>query len=73
MAINAYVGIPGSGKTYEVVRSLILPAFIKGRRIVTNIVGIDEQKFIDYALKQEAKNRDFDPDNFVVVACKSRR
>lgn len=63
MAINAYVGIPGSGKTYEVVRSVILPAFIKGRRIVTNIVGIDEQKFIDYALKQEAKNRDFDPDN----------
>lgn len=63
MAINAYVGIPGSGKTYEVVRSVILPAFIKGRRIVTNIIGIDEQKFINYVTKLESKNKDFDADN----------
>ncbi|MBN6710275.1 hypothetical protein JFL47_11380 [Haemophilus haemoglobinophilus] len=48
MAIYAYVGVPGSGKTYEVVKSVILPAFIKGRKIVTNIEGVEEQKFIDY-------------------------
>ena len=48
MSILAYVGIPGSGKSYEVVGSVILPAFLKGRRIVTNIAGINQQAFIDY-------------------------
>nr|DAX54625.1 MAG TPA: zonular occludens toxin [Inoviridae sp.] len=33
MAILAYVGIPGSGKSYEVVSSVILEHFKKGRRI----------------------------------------
>lgn len=50
MAISAYVGVPGSGKSYEVVKSVILPAFCSGRRIVTNIVGITESAFIDYAV-----------------------
>ena len=50
MAISAYVGVPGSGKSYEVVKSVILPAFCTGRRIVTNIVGITESAFIDYAV-----------------------
>ncbi|OOF58372.1 zonular occludens toxin domain-containing protein [Rodentibacter myodis] len=58
MAINAYVGIPGSGKTYEVVHSVILPAFLAGRRIVTNIVGIDESKFLDYIDKQNEKRKE---------------
>lgn len=49
MAISAYVGVPGSGKTYEVVKSVLLPAFLAGRRIITNIEGIAEQHFIDYA------------------------
>ncbi|WP_143931429.1 zonular occludens toxin domain-containing protein [Rodentibacter pneumotropicus] len=39
MAINAYVGIPGSGKTYEVVHSVILPAFLAGRRICNQYRG----------------------------------
>ncbi|TGZ99347.1 zonular occludens toxin domain-containing protein [Rodentibacter pneumotropicus] len=58
MAINAYVGIPGSGKTYEVVHSVILPAFLAGRRIVTNIEGIDESKFIDYVEKQNETRKE---------------
>ncbi|QPB42569.1 zonular occludens toxin family protein [Rodentibacter haemolyticus] len=58
MAINAYVGIPGSGKTYEVVRSVILPAFLAGRRIVTNIEGIDENNFLDYIDKQNEKRKE---------------
>jgi zona occludens toxin len=40
MAINAYVGVPGSGKTYEVVANVILPAIKAGRRVVTNVPGI---------------------------------
>lgn len=50
MAISAYVGVPGSGKSYEVVKSVILPAVCAGRRIVTNIVGINESAIIDYAV-----------------------
>ena len=40
MPINAYTGLMGSGKTYEVVCNVILPAVEQGRRIVTNIEGI---------------------------------
>lgn len=62
MAINAYVGVPGSGKTYEVVKSVILPNFLKGRRIVTNIEGVDEDKFRSYVEKYIAnKDKNFDP------------
>ncbi|MDE8035764.1 hypothetical protein OQ257_11415 [Actinobacillus equuli subsp. equuli] len=57
MAIFAYTGIPGSGKTYEVVSSVILEAFKKGRCIVTNIEGIDEQRFIDYCLSTSKLTR----------------
>ena len=53
MAITAYVGIPRSGKSYEVVSSVIVEQFKKGRRIVTNIVGISEQALIEYCLKDK--------------------
>lgn len=56
MAISAYVGIPRSGKSYEVVSSVIVENFKKGRRIVTNIEGITEQALIDYC--QSLKNAD---------------
>lgn len=41
MPINAYVGWPGAGKTYQVVSNVIIPQIAKGRSIVTNIEGID--------------------------------
>lgn len=50
MAISAYVGLPGSGKSYEVVSSVIIPACLAGRRVVTNIYGISAQKIHDYCL-----------------------
>ncbi|WP_081251346.1 zonular occludens toxin domain-containing protein [[Haemophilus] ducreyi] len=50
MSITAYVGIPGSGKSYEVVNSVIVAHFKKGRRIVTNIEGLDESKLITFWL-----------------------
>lgn len=37
MAIVAYTGLPGSGKSYGVVENQILPALKAGRRVVTNI------------------------------------
>ena len=43
MAISAYVGVPGSGKSYEVVKSVILPAIATGRRVVSNVYGLDKE------------------------------
>lgn len=40
MAVTAYVGEPGSGKTYEVVTEVVLPALKDGRRVVSNIRGL---------------------------------
>lgn len=37
MSILAYVGLPGSGKSYSVVANQILPALKAGRTVVTNI------------------------------------
>jgi len=54
MAINAYCGVMGSGKSYEVVQGPLLDAIANGRRVVTNVDGIDESKIHDYL---EAKGR----------------
>ena len=40
MALSLYVGPPGSGKSYEAISSVVLPAFRAGRAIVTNIKGV---------------------------------
>lgn len=41
MSIKAYVGIMGSGKTYEVVSVVIYNALKRGRRVVSNIAGLN--------------------------------
>lgn len=41
MPINAYTGLMGSGKSYEVVSQVIIKAISNGRRVVTNVDGID--------------------------------
>jgi len=48
MAITAYIGVPGSGKSYEVVKSVIVPALIKGRRVVSNVYGLKIESIYDY-------------------------
>lgn len=58
MAISAYVGVPGSGKSYEVVKSVILPAIMSGRRVVSNVYGLDEEKIRQYLLKNNRKLRE---------------
>src|SRR5437764_152067 len=59
MAVTAYVGEPGSGKTYEVVTEVVLPALREGRRVVSNIRGLhyDEMKaylMVDCTVAEEA-------------------
>lgn len=51
MPINAYVGLQGSGKTYEVVESVILPALRQHRRIVTNVSGLKLEAIKAYFLE----------------------
>lgn len=41
MSLSLYVGPPQSGKTYEVVRSVVLSALRIGRPVITNIPGLD--------------------------------
>jgi zona occludens toxin len=52
MAITLYTGLQGSGKSYEVVSSVIVEAVKVGRRVCTNIDGVDSEKIRHYvALK----------------------
>lgn len=52
MSIKAYVGRMGSGKTYEVVSVVILNALRRGRRVITNIAGIDYQAMADLLVSE---------------------
>lgn len=47
MAIDYYVGAPGSGKSYQVVTKVIYEALAQGRRVVTNIRGVNFQLIYD--------------------------
>lgn len=58
MPISAYIGSLGSGKSYEVVLSVIVPACLQGRRVVTNIYGINESAIHDYCAKKNKVNPD---------------
>ncbi|KVU60452.1 zonular occludens toxin domain-containing protein [Burkholderia cepacia] len=50
MAINAYCGVMGSGKSYEVVQGPLLDAIAGGRRVVTNVDGIDEERIHEFLI-----------------------
>jgi len=64
VAINTYTGLQGSGKSYEVVSSVIVPAIAAGRRVVTNIDGVSQAEIYKYLL---AKNKDVDAEAFGAV------
>lgn len=53
MAITAYNGWMGAGKTYEVVAYVLLPAILEGRRVVTNISGASNEKLQEYCATQK--------------------
>lgn len=42
MSIIAYVGLPGSGKSYGAVENVLLPALRQGRTVITNIPLTDK-------------------------------
>ena len=48
MAITAYTGPPGSGKSYALVEQVIVPAVMAGRRVLTNVAGVDPDKVRAY-------------------------
>ena len=72
MSIVAYVGLPGSGKSYSVIEHQILPAIKAGRTVVTNIPMRPEAwaelkdakgqplpgKFVDFPVEQVAAEPD---------------
>lgn len=53
MPINAYTGLMGSGKSFECVRSVIIAAVAKGRRVVTNVDGIDSDAIRAYVHEKQ--------------------
>ena len=55
MSIKLYVGRMGSGKSYEVVSVVILQALKMGRRVVSNIAGLNYDKFVDLLTEQGVK------------------
>lgn len=68
MPINAYTGLMGSGKSYECVSSVIVPAIKAGRRVVTNVDGIDSDAIRAYCQDKWA----IDPDKLGhVVHCQN--
>jgi zona occludens toxin len=48
MPIVANVGLPGSGKTFDAVREKVITGVVQGRRVVTNIEGINPDRIYDY-------------------------
>lgn len=52
MPINALTGLMGSGKSYEAVDSVIIPAICAGRNIVTNVDGIDGDAIRAYCVEK---------------------
>lgn len=63
MAVSLYVGPPGSGKSYEAIASVVLPAFKQGRCIVTNIKGVRP----DYWAENIAPDKGKDQGTITVV------
>jgi zona occludens toxin len=59
MALSIYVGPPGSGKTYNAVESVAVPAAKAGRTILTNIKGIDPELW--------SQELGCDPEKIIVV------
>ena len=67
MSIVAYVGRPGSGKSYGVVENVVIPALKDGRKIITNIPlrrgylsdDFPEGEVVQFDPKQPLENPDF--------------
>jgi zona occludens toxin len=72
MAISAYVGLPGHGKSYGVVENIIVPALEQKRLVFTNIPMREEEVFkrfginvIQFDAKDIKDNPDWWSDTFI--------
>ncbi len=52
MAITAYTGPPGAGKSHAMMKELVVPALMVGRRVLTNIDGVDQDAVKAYCLER---------------------
>jgi len=64
MAIFAYTGLMGHGKTYQVVESVVVPKYKDGFNIKTNISGINEEEIRKFILKHDSE---YNPENFGTI------
>lgn len=48
MAITFFGGPPGAGKSYALVEQVIVPSVLAGRRVLTNVAGVNPDKVHDY-------------------------
>lgn len=56
MPLSVYTGLMRSGKSYEVVSEVIVPAIRSGRNVVTNVDGINEEKIYEYLKSKNARD-----------------
>lgn len=54
MSLTVYTGVMGSGKSHEGTRAAIVPALLAGRRVVSNVEGLNEDALRSY-LKRKHK------------------
>ncbi|WP_304349393.1 zonular occludens toxin domain-containing protein [Comamonas testosteroni] len=54
MAISVITGLMGSGKSHQAVKYIIVPNYKKGRKILTNIKGINEEELRKYCLQDKS-------------------
>jgi zona occludens toxin len=52
MAINVYCGLMGTGKSYETVSSVVIPAVAAKRRVVSNIAGLSNELVRAYCIEK---------------------
>lgn len=69
MAIICYTGVMGSGKTYEGVSTAMLTALRQGRRVVTNISGVNFEEVRDY-LGAFPDGSHLEPEKIVIIPSK---
>lgn len=71
MAISIITGLMGSGKSHQAVKYIIVPNYKEGRKILTNIKGINEEELKKYCLQDKSvKEEDLGtiviiPDNII--------
>jgi len=52
MAITFFGGPPGAGKSYALVEQVIVPNVLAGRRVLTNVAGVDPEKVYRYCAEK---------------------